>query len=222
MSRGEQSNLTLAILAGGQSRRMGQDKAWMLLAGKPLIQHVIDNLAPLHTAETLVITRHPAHYRHLPVRAISDLIPNCGPLGGLHTALTLAQHEQVALVGCDMPFADAALFARLCTLLAETGADVAVPRWHDQPEPLHAVYYRRALPSIEAQLHGGALSMMTLLDKLHVAYLDADDGLPFMNLNTPDDFAQATALLANIVVHQESCCGFVRTRRAVSFPNISS
>lgn len=198
MTSGDQNNLSLAILAGGQSRRMGQDKAWMPLADKPLIQHVTDNLAPLHAAETLVVTHQPAHYRRLPVRAINDIIPNCGPLSGLYTTLTLAQHEQVALVACDMPFASAALFVRLCALIATSNADAAVARWHDQPEPLHAVYSRRVLPTIEAQLHNGALSMMALLDKLNVVYLDTDDGLPFMNLNTLDDFAHAAALLPTL------------------------
>jgi molybdopterin-guanine dinucleotide biosynthesis protein A len=195
-SSGSINGLTLVIVAGGGSRRMGQDKAFLPLNGKPLIQHVIDNLALLRADETLVITRTPERYTHLPLTTCRDLIPDCGPLGGLYTALTLAQHEHIAIVGCDIPFASAVLFGRLCTLLTTTPADAAVPRRHDQREPLHAIYERRALPVVEQQLGREDYSMMALLDKLNVTYFDTDNGLPFINVNSPNDFAQAAARLA--------------------------
>lgn len=190
------NGITLVILAGGGSRRMGRDKAFLPLNGKPLIHHVTDNLAPLRANETLVITRNPDHYAHLPLTACRDLIPNCGPLGGLYTALTLAQHDTVAVVGCDMPFVDAVLVARLCVLLTTTPVDAAAPRWRDQPEPLHAVYHRRALSVVEQQLERGDYSMMRLLRRLDTIYLDVSNNLAFTNVNTPDHLATAAALLA--------------------------
>ena len=94
--------LTICVQAGGESSRMGQDKALMPFLGRPLIQRVTDRLAPI-ADEVIVTTNHPEDYRFLGLPLFPDLKPGRGALGGLYTALSSATCESVAVVACDMP-----------------------------------------------------------------------------------------------------------------------
>ena len=102
--------LTLAIQAGGESRRMGSDKALLLFLGQPMILRVLNRLARI-ADEVLITSNQPENYRFLGLSPIPDLLPGFGALGGLFTALSAAGHPYVAVVACDMPFASPELFA---------------------------------------------------------------------------------------------------------------
>ena len=197
MSNPHPSNLSLVVLAGGASRRMGEDKAFVLIQGKPLIQHILGGLSPLNADETLVITHNPKTYIDFKVTAHTDIIPNKGPLSGLHSALTYARHDYIALVGCDMPRASGSLFISLTKLLKGSQAHSAVPRWQGKAEPLHAVYHRKTLPFVEQQLQTNDWSMMTLLQSLDTIYHNVIDSSPFMNINTPVELEQSVGLFIN-------------------------
>ena len=95
--------LSLVIQAGGQSRRMGQDKALLPFLGRPLVSRVIDRLASL-ADEVLVTTNQPEAYAFLGLPLLPDLKPGRGALGGLYTAVASAGSPLVAVVACDMPF----------------------------------------------------------------------------------------------------------------------
>ena len=192
-------SLGVAILAGGMSRRMGADKAWALLDGQPLIAHVIARMQPLGASRMLVVAREPERFLRLGVEACSDIVPDQGPLGGLHTALHTLETDNIALVGCDMPCASAAIFERLIAEQARADVPYAavVPRYGGQPQPLHALYHRRALPMVEARLALGERRMLDLLSVLPTRLLDEAEfpaeeaGRAFLNLNTVDALAAA-------------------------------
>ena len=96
--------LTVALQAGGTSRRMGHDKAQVLLDGRPLITHVLERAAPL-ADEVMVTTNAPQEYAFLGgVRLAPDAQPGAGALAGLRTALRAASHEHVLVLACDLPF----------------------------------------------------------------------------------------------------------------------
>src|SRR4030065_314547 len=120
--------LTICIQAGGQSSRMGEDKALKTFLGRPLIQRVIERLSPI-ADELIVTTNRPDDYAFLDLRLTlrADLKPGRGALGGLYTAIASAAHPIVAVVACDMPFASSKLLRRACDLLLETGSDVGIP-----------------------------------------------------------------------------------------------
>ena len=101
--------LTVVIQAGGQSSRMGEDKALKPFLGRPLIQRVIESLTPI-SDEMIVTTNRPAEYGFLNLRLIPDLKPGRGALGGLYTAIASASHPFVAVAACDMPFASKNFF----------------------------------------------------------------------------------------------------------------
>ena len=190
--------LSLALLSGGRSLRMGQDKALMPFLGRPLILRILERLRP-SVAEVLVSTNHPEDYAFLGLPLHPDLKPGCGALGGLATVLAAARHPLVAAVACDMPFASAALLEHESRLLFESGADVAIPSTPEGLEPLHAVYRRdTCLPVVRAALEAGEYKMTAWLEKVVVHRVEAEEiarfdpgGLAFWNLNTPEDFRLA-------------------------------
>jgi molybdopterin-guanine dinucleotide biosynthesis protein A len=200
--------LTISIQAGGQSSRMGEDKALKTFLGRPLIQRVIERLAPI-ADEIIVTTNRPEAYTFLDVRLIPDLKPGRGALGGLYTAIASAAHPIVAVVACDMPFASATFIETASGLLIEEEADVVIARAAPRAqragksdegyEPLHAVYYRATcLPAIEAAIDADQWKVIAWFPRVKVRVLTAEEikpldpaGLAFWNVNTPEEFAKA-------------------------------
>jgi molybdopterin-guanine dinucleotide biosynthesis protein A len=200
--------LTVCVQAGGESRRMGQDKALMPFLGRPLIQRVVDRLSPV-ADETIVTTNTPENYRFLGLPLFPDLKPGRGALGGLYTALSSAACEAVAVVACDMPFASPKLIAAASRLLVAEDADVVIPdsggvlslpapvEWSGPGskggglEPLHAVYRRETcIPAIETAIAWFPDVKVRVLQHEEVRKYDPA-GLAFWNLNTPEEFAEA-------------------------------
>src|SRR5512141_666268 len=100
--------LSVVVQAGGESTRMGENKALKPFLGRPLIQRVVERLAPI-ADEVLITTNQPDQFAFLKVPLFPDQRPGRGALGGLHTAIASAHEPYVAVVACDMPFASAQL-----------------------------------------------------------------------------------------------------------------
>ncbi len=198
-------NLSLAIQAGGNSRRMGQDKGLKPFLGHPLIQRVVERLAPI-ADEIMVTTNHPYDYAFLGRCLSPDLIPNHGALGGLYTALAFSLFPYVAVVACDMPFASAALIQKAVNLLSEEEMDVVVPRSSGGLEPLHAVYRRAiCLPIVKTAIGNDQLKIIDWFSSVRVREISLDEvaavdpsGLTFWNVNTPEEFTEAEILAKSI------------------------
>jgi len=193
--------LTLAILAGGKSQRMGQDKAMMPFQGEALSRRVLDRLAGL-AAEVFIIAPESQATLSLNIRVIPDLLPGRGSLGGLYTALFAASHPAVAVVACDMPFVNADLLAHQRDILFSDNLDVVVPSSGKGLEPLHAVYRRETcLPVVREALEAGEQRLISWFPRVRVRILTPEEtkpfdqrGLIFLNINTPDELTQAEKL----------------------------
>jgi len=194
--------LTLAVQAGGESRRMGSDKGLVQFLGQALIQRVIERLAPL-ADEVLVTTNQPDDYRFLNLPLFSDLEPGRGALGGLYTALQAASHPLVAVVACDMPFASRDLFAYQRDMLLQQVMDVVIPSSLEGLEPLHAVYRRETcLPVVQAAIQQNAWKLISWFPRVKVlsvtstqiSTIDPNDSI-FMNVNTPADLQLAESIV---------------------------
>ena len=193
--------LTVAIQAGGESRRMGQNKALMPFLGQPLIQRVVARVAPI-ADEIIVTTNHPADYAFLGLPLFSDIHPGRGPLGGLFTALSSARQPLVAVVACDMPFVSPNLLAFQARLLGAEAADVVIPFPKEVYEPLHAVYRREScLPVVEWALNNEQWKLIAWFSKVNVRALTVEEcrqydapGLAFANINTPQELAESEEL----------------------------
>jgi molybdopterin-guanine dinucleotide biosynthesis protein A len=190
--------LTISIQAGGDSSRMGRDKAILPFLGEPLIQRVIARVS--HLAEEIIVTTNNMDdYRFLGVSLVKDVIPGVGALGGLYTALRAASFPLVYVVACDLPFANADLLDACREILDDTGADAVIPSTEHGLEPLHAIYRKdRCLPAVEAAIKAGKRRMISwhvnadvhILSPQKTLYYDPH-GVTFLNLNTPADFQQA-------------------------------
>jgi molybdenum cofactor guanylyltransferase len=178
---------SVAILAGGNARRFGgRDKSALVVDGRTILERQIAELSTV-TPDVRVIRRE------------DDLVPGCGPLGGLHAALHAAHGDALFLVACDMPFVTAALAAYLLMLAGD--ADAVVPRTDRGYHPLCAVYGRACLPAVERRLAERRLKMLDLLHDLRVREVTADELGRFgdcdrllANVNTPAEYASLEAL----------------------------
>lgn len=188
-------NLTIAILAGGQSSRMGTDKSFVLFEGRPMIEVVRDQVAALGD-ELILITNKPDAYAHLGLPMFGDVYPDHGSLGGIFTAVYHAGHPHTLVVACDMPWLNRPLLQHMISL--RHTADVVVPRWQKHPEPLHAIYSKACLAAIEANLKAQRLKIAGFFDQVRVHFVERETiarfdprGRSFANVNTPQDLQEA-------------------------------
>ncbi len=183
------------ILAGGASRRMGRDKAWLRIEGHTLIGKLISTMEPLFHSMR-IITNTPEQFFHLSPSIQTDLRPGSGPLGGIHTSLADTSRDVVFVTPCDFPFLNRAFICLMAGLLEEH--DAVVPWNKGYPVPVCAFYSVRCLPAVEASLNQGELRPMAFLDKIDVRWVNDDEwkhldpnGLCLTNLNTPEDYRKA-------------------------------
>src|SRR5690349_22035126 len=193
--------LTICIQAGGQSSRMGEDKALKTFLGRPLIQRVVERLSSI-ADEVIVTTNRPEDYSFLGLRLFPDLKPDRGALGGLYTAIASASNPIVAVVACDMPFAGPELLEAASKLLVHEDADVVIARSEEGYEPLHALYRRETcLPAIETAIDADQWKVIAWFPQVKVRVLTSDEigqydpsGLAFWNVNTPEEFSKAETI----------------------------
>lgn len=193
--------LSIVIQAGGESRRMGQDKGLINFLGKPLIERVIERISPI-ADELLVTTNYPQRYQFLDIRLQSDLKPGRGALGGLYTALSAARHPLVGVVACDMPFVNAGLLEAERDIIAESNWDVVIPDRGDGLQPFHAVYRRQTcLPAISRALRDNLWKVDSWFIQVNVRYLDKEKIVQFdpslscfFNINTTEDLQTAVQI----------------------------
>lgn len=182
------------VMAGGDSRRMGQDKANLVLGERTLLQNVVATLRPLFP-QVIVSVRQPRPEVDLP--QVRDDPAHSGPLAGLAAALEQATTPWIFAVACDMPFLSPAVVEYLASQRADCQA--VVPVVGGFPQPLAAFYAKSCLDEVRACLRGtGKHSFRALLDKIQVCYVsetqlqEVDPQLrSFFDLDTPQDVARA-------------------------------
>jgi len=180
------------VLAGGQSRRMGRDKALIDFEGKPIIARVIDTLHAL-TDDVVVVSNRLDVYSSFGARVVPDYDPPCGPLGGIAVGLQATTHELAVVVACDMPFLNVMLLRWLIDLAA--GVDAVVPQTNAEFEPLHAVYRRNCHGPIVQRLERGERRVISFFADIRLRAVPEPEwraldpaGRSLVNLNTPHDF----------------------------------
>jgi molybdopterin-guanine dinucleotide biosynthesis protein A len=185
--------ISVGILAGGQSLRMGQDKAFLPIAGQPVVLRVLECVSSV-SDDVVLITNTPEKYRaSTSCRMVKDIHPGKGPLCGIHSALNVARYPHCLIVACDMPFLNAALLRYMADLIRDY--DVVVPRVNDRLETIHALYNRTCLASIERHLLQSELAVRSFFDDVRVRVVESDEVArfdplfrSFLNMNTPADW----------------------------------
>ena len=180
------------VLAGGGSRRMGRDKAFLPLGGRSLIEIVVDHMAKV-CAEVLVVAGDVRPYAGIGTRLVTDLYHGVGVLGGLHAGLLAARNELALVVGCDMPFLEPALLRAFAGWAR--GFDVAVLKRGEYLEPLHGAYRRTCLPAITAAIYRNDKRVLSFFPGVRIRYVTAEEVAAidpafrsFRNVNKPEDW----------------------------------
>jgi molybdopterin-guanine dinucleotide biosynthesis protein A len=188
-------DLSAYILAGGKSTRMGTDKAFVLLDGRTLLSRILD-LARQLTSNVHIIG-DPAKFAPF-APTLEDIIPGCGPLGGIHAALRSSRTDLNVILAVDIPFVSLALLDYIISRAKRSNANVTLPRAAGGFQPLCAVYRLSFADAAENALRGGHYKIDTLFKPastqvIEEAELEASgfSSRIFRNLNTPEELAEA-------------------------------
>jgi len=189
--------MTAIVLAGGKSRRLGVNKAFLELDGQTLIERVVAGLRNIFS-EIVIVTNSiscremKSLFQNGP-RVVEDIIEDKGPLAGLYTGLLSTKSPSAFTVACDMPFLHEELILFLCGQLE--GFDAVVPLSVKGYEPLHSIYGQRCRKIIEEQLIRNELRPSQIFPYLRVRYIRPEEiekfdprMLSFTNINTLEDY----------------------------------
>jgi molybdenum cofactor guanylyltransferase len=196
-------NFSVVIQAGGESKRMGQDKGLLPFGEGTLIQYILGQVAGLGS-EQIIISNNSEDYAHIGLTVYGDVFPGVGALGGIYSALHHAKTEHILLLACDMPFVNLDLVHHLMNLGEKHDVVVPVVGEREFAEPFRAVYSKACLPAIQAALDRGDRKVISFFADVDVHYIKPDvihqfdpEGRTFFNVNTPEDLAQALILAKN-------------------------
>lgn len=205
------SPLSAAALAGGQSRRMGADKALLPLVagGQPMLGLVLERLSSV-ADDLLVVANDQERYASFATRVVPDLHPQIGTLGGIHAAISWSAHDYCLVVACDMPFLSLPLLRRMAS--ESRDYDVLIPLIPGESrqredglvfQTLHAIYSKRCLPFIEKRIGEGKRQVVGFFEDVRVRTLDVaeiarwdPDLRSFFNANTPEALLAAAQMSA--------------------------
>ncbi len=193
------SDVSLALLAGGLSSRMGEDKAFASFVGGTLLEWMRDRLAPLF-ADVFIVAKDPSRFHGLGLPVVNDALTEGGSAVGVYTAALASPTERVLCLACDMPF----VTPRLLRVLAErsAGFDVFVPRHGEYMQPLCAVYGKGTLEPYLNFIRSGGRRIFDIYPDLNTGFLEMDGGRYgdpdrlFVNVNTPGELEVARQRLA--------------------------
>ncbi len=160
------------VLAGGKSRRFGRDKGLYPFRGVPLVKNALDILQPL-CDEVLISTNDPESYKSFDVKTIMDIYTDCGPLGGIHSGLTHADGDLIALIPCDTPFVPSSLYT---FLLHHIGSHQAIMPTHGKyTEPMCAIYAKNCLDQIEQAMAEKRYKILDALKTIDASFINVED-----------------------------------------------
>jgi molybdenum cofactor guanylyltransferase len=180
MTRSAQSGF---VLVGGASSRMGRDKALLPLGGATMVEQIASIVRDAVGSVTLI---GPVHkYANLGFPIMPDAVENCGPIGGLYTALLCSASDWNLIVACDMPDLTGAFLKQLLAASEASDADCVVPEKDGKTHPLCAVYHRRLLRTAESAIHHKLFKMQDFISTLRTVRWPVPDAGPLQNMNTP-------------------------------------
>jgi molybdopterin-guanine dinucleotide biosynthesis protein A len=195
------NDITGVILAGGKSKRMGENKALLKIDGIPVIEKTADLLQKLFN-EVIIITNTPDEYSFLGLKMFGDIYLNAGPLGGIHSALTNSHTEKNFILSCDIPFMTADVIREIIGY--KTELPVTVVKADGYIQQLAGLYKRSILPEIEAILgcsyESRKCKVLTLLENVGAEIIEAEAisscrNETFLNMNSRADFQKVQTIL---------------------------
>jgi molybdenum cofactor guanylyltransferase len=157
-------NISAVLLAGGESRRMGKDKATLLFRGKPLWHIRLEHLRRFEPAEIFVSARTDPSWRPADVHFVADVPPSCGPLSGIAAAIAKIHTAHLLVLAIDMPLMSELYLRHLCQRIRPSIG--VIPKIDSHVEPLAAIYPREAAIDFQNALGGPDFSLQTIVRHL--------------------------------------------------------
>ena len=197
-----QSKVSAVILCGGESRRMGQDKAKLQIGKYTFLEQIVRNIMDNGPDEMFLSVRRKNDYSEIKVTHIEDLEQNKGPLMGIYSAMCVASYEKIWVTSCDMPFIDWQVAEELAVYF-EDGIDAVIPVDRTGKKYVLCAWYRKStLEILKEQLESGDLKVKHLLGRLRLCYVAVegltDGSRKFQNINTREEYQKFTGQSGSI------------------------
>ena len=190
-------NITGVILVGGKSRRMGQDKAFLKLADRPLLETVLDLFKEKFSSIMLAGDRA-ERFSMYDISVVPDIFPGSS-LGGIHAALFTAKTGRIFVAPCDMPFPNSSLINHICSISGDF--DAIVPISPQGYEPLYALYSKACLEPARKLLENDNFRITDLFSAVKTRFIEGEElasiagaESAFLNINTPAEFKKLTEI----------------------------
>ncbi len=186
---GKIKNYLGVILAGGQSRRMGRDKAFLKFQGKRMIDLAVEKMTRIFPH--VVISANHQKYGEWGLELVFDKVPGKGPAGGILSVMEKYPEKDLVVLGCDLPFVPDDLLYFLMDMKKDY--DCVIPQENKKLHPLCAIYGHSCLPVFRKNLAQNKLKIQKILDELNTLVLPVNEDLPFYsphilaNINTPEE-----------------------------------
>ena len=180
------NNISLIILAGGKSTRMGTDKALLKYQGKTFVQILYDNLNSI--CSELIISSNNPEIKIEGAKTVADEIKNIGPMGGLYTCLKYSKTENNIVVSVDTPFVSAKL---LTEIYEQTqNYDISIVEHEKKVHPLIGVYHKNVVKILESELKSEKYKVIRFLEKTKHQVISVDNSykIELLNINNPGDY----------------------------------
>lgn len=175
--------ITGIILAGGKNSRMGSDKGMLIVDGKKIIERILEAIKPV--VDEIIIVSNGKNYDHLGYKVYSDIIKDCGPMGGIYTALSFSKANKNLVVACDMPFLSSEVLKQIINNSSD--CDIAVPEFSGEVHPLCAVYSTICRNKFSQLLAEGQWKMKQALHLFNTKTISFSEN-HFQNINTPEEY----------------------------------
>jgi molybdopterin-guanine dinucleotide biosynthesis protein A len=188
--------MTGVILAGGKNRRIGTNKAFLVVNGTRIIDRTVGIFKDIF-AEVIIVTNEPLAYLDQNATIVTDILPDKGALGGLYTGLFFASHNRAFVCACDMPFINKKFIEYM---ISQAGPyDIVTPDAGDGWQPMHAIYDKKLLPEMKSMLDQDKLKISCLYKSGRTLTIRGDiidtfdlGKKMFLNVNTYDDLQRIT------------------------------
>lgn len=188
-------DVTVQIMLGGKSTRMGTDKALVKLGGKTLLERAVECWRDYGGGLQLSVgAENRAVLAPEGISAVADVYTDRGPMGGLHAGLLACATEYLLLIAVDSPFVTCEMADALVDVAEKSGCDACVYTLEGRPQPLFALYRKTCLAPAEELLKAGENKMGLLLRRVNTRYLEGVGEKFFRNLNTPEELFEAEKL----------------------------
>jgi molybdopterin-guanine dinucleotide biosynthesis protein A len=190
------------ILAGGRNSRFPIQKGFIRIGGVTIIERNLGIMRSLFR-DVMISTNVPESYFYLGAPLVGDVLPSCGPLTGIYSALLNSRDPAVFVIACDMPFVEAGVISLVCGKYKECSLkerfDAAIPVFGGRPQPLFGIYCKDALPALEKGIMNDKVALKLFLSEIRTLYIEEEEvraidlqGKSFVNINTVEDFKMIT------------------------------